>query len=89
MSDNEIADSLKKIEKNIKTIGEGEWTKENLESLLISIVDSSDKGRIMWPLRVALTGKKASASPFDVAAILGRNKTLGRIKEAMRKCGWG
>ena len=85
MPDNEIADSLKKTEKNLETVKEGEWTKENLESSLMPITDVSDKGKILWPLRVALTGKKASASPFDVAVILGKEKTIKRIKEAMKR----
>jgi len=31
---------------------------------------------------VALTGKEASASPFEVAWVLGREKTLQRIQDA-------
>ena len=53
--------------------------------LLLSKTNSADRGKLLWPLRVALTGKKASASPFEVAAILGKEKTLKRIKEAKGK----
>jgi len=38
---------------------------------------------LLWPLRVALTGKKTSAGPFEIAEILGKEKTLKRIKEAI------
>jgi hypothetical protein len=31
---------------------------------------------------VALSGKEASAGPFEIADILGKEKTLKRIKEA-------
>jgi hypothetical protein len=31
-----------------------------------------------------LTGKEASAGPFEIAEILGKEKTLKRIKEAMK-----
>jgi len=31
---------------------------------------------------VALTGKKSSAPPFDIAEILGKEKTLLRLKQA-------
>jgi glutamyl-tRNA synthetase len=44
-----------------------------------------DRGRFLWPLRVALTGKEASAGPFEIAEILGKEKTLQRIKEAKEK----
>jgi hypothetical protein len=32
-----------------------------------------------------LSGKKASPSPFEIADILGKEKTLKRIKEAVNK----
>jgi len=44
--------------------------------------EMGDRGYILWPFRVALTGKEASAGPFEIAEILGREKTIKRIKEA-------
>ena len=41
-----------------------------------------DRGKLLWPLRVALTGKEASAGPFEVASVLGKEKSLKRIKRA-------
>ena len=41
-----------------------------------------NRGVLLWPLRVVLTGKEASAGPFEIAAILGKEKTLRRLKEA-------
>jgi len=41
-----------------------------------------DRGKILWPLRVALTGEKASAGPFEVATILGKERTLERLNQA-------
>jgi len=43
-----------------------------------------DKGKLLWPLRVALAGKEASAGPFDIANILEKEKTIKRIKEAKK-----
>ncbi len=42
-----------------------------------------NRGNILWPLRVALTGKKNSAGPLDIINVLGKEKTLKRIKEAI------
>jgi hypothetical protein len=36
-------------------------------------------------LRVALSGKKFSPSPFEIADILGREETLKRIEKAKIK----
>ena len=42
-----------------------------------------NRGNILWPLRVALTGKKNSAPPLDIINVLGKERTLKRIKEAI------
>ncbi len=42
-------------------------------------------GEMLWPLRVALTGRKNSPGPFEVAGVLGREESLQRIEEAMEK----
>lgn len=44
----------------------------------------ADRGYLLWPLRVALTGKEASAGPFEIAEILGKEKTIKRIREAKK-----
>jgi len=85
MSEKEIKDSLEKSEKLLSSIREGEWTKENLEKVLMPEAQNlGDRGKLLWPLRVALTGKEASAGPFEIAEILGKEKTIKRIKEAMQ-----
>jgi glutamyl-tRNA synthetase len=74
------------------------WDKKSLEELLVKEASSfakalEDKGKIiksnngylLWPLRVALSGKEASASPFEIAEILGKEKTLQRIQDAIDK----
>ncbi|XOA43123.1 MAG: glutamate--tRNA ligase [Candidatus Nealsonbacteria bacterium] len=47
-----------------------------------ALAKAGDRGYLLWPLRVALTGKKDSAGPFEIAEILGKEKTLKRVKEA-------
>src|SRR3989344_5093397 len=84
MQDKEIKQSLEKSEKILKKMKNENWNKENLENILIKEAEKeSDRGRVLWPLRAALTGQKASAGPFDVADILGREKTLARIRQAI------
>lgn len=88
----DIKKSLENLEKIISDIKEKDFTKENLQSILLAEADRGvgpstelrvkDRGLLLWPLRVALTGKQASAGPFEVAEILGKEKTLQRIKEA-------
>lgn len=91
MTDREIKISLDKLKKILSKIKPEEWTKENLEEKLLPEAEkfsqeiakkAGDRGYLLWPARVALTGKKASATPFEIAEILGKEKTLIRIKEA-------
>ncbi len=84
MTDKEIIKSLDKSEKILSKIKTENWgTKENLESSLMPEAERmGDRGKLLWPLRVALTGKEASAGPFEIAEILGKEKTIKRIKEA-------
>lgn len=44
-----------------------------------------DRGKLLWPLRVALSGLKASASPFEIVYAIGRNESLSRINMALAK----
>jgi glutamyl-tRNA synthetase len=68
---------IKKIEKALLD-GAGEFNKQKGYF-------EQNRGFLLWPLRAALSGKKASPSPFEIADILGREKTLARIKQAMEK----
>lgn len=73
MSDEEIKISL---EKTYNTISEGGDVMELANK-------ENNRGNILWPLRVSLTGKKNSAGPLDIINVLGKEKVLKRIKEAI------
>jgi len=47
-----------------------------------ALAKAGERGYLLWPLRVALTGKEASAGPFEIAEILGKEKSIKRIKGA-------
>ena len=88
VGDNELKSILNKLEKILSDIKDKDWNRKNLEKVLISEAEQTakelnkgeDRGYLLWPLRVALTGKKSSASPFEIAEILGKDKTIKRIK---------
>jgi glutamyl-tRNA synthetase len=70
---------ITKIEENLLT-GAGEFNKQKG-------YPEKNKGFLLWPLRVALSGKQFSPSPFEIAEILGREKTLKRIENAVKILG--
>jgi glutamyl/glutaminyl-tRNA synthetase len=45
---------------------------------------SGDRGKLLWPLRVALSGRDKSPGPFEIADILGKKEVLKRIKNAQK-----
>lgn len=78
---------LKSLQKSLAVIGETreeEWTMENLKNVLMAAADPGNRGKLLWPLRVALTGKEKSASPFEVAWAVGKEKSLQRINRAIK-----
>jgi len=86
MQDKDIKKSLENLEKILSRIKPEDWSKQNLENvLLLEAKKTGDRGSILWPMRTALTGKQASAGPFDIADILGKEETIKRIKEAIKK----
>jgi len=81
--DQKMAASLDKLKKILSEISERNWIKENLEKVLMRETEKTgDRGLVLWPLRVALTGKKSSAGPIEIAEILGKEKTLTRLEAA-------
>jgi glutamyl-tRNA synthetase len=84
MSNEELSDSLKKSFDIVSIIKD--FNKENIEKGLMEEANKiANRGNLLWPLRVALTGKKNSAGPMEIASVLGKEKTLKRIEEAINK----
>lgn len=82
-------ETLKALEKSYRAlvkIKEKKWQEQEITKALMKEAEKEqDRGVLLWPLRAALSGKKASSSPFEIAALLGKERTLERIKEAESK----
>lgn len=61
------------------------WQHEDLDAFLRGFAEEREQklGKIMQPLRAALTGRSVSPSVFDVMLILGRDETLVRLEDAL------
>jgi glutamyl-tRNA synthetase len=64
--------------------GLNDWTEAALEAEVGRLAEAEGLklGKVAQPLRAALTGSNVSPGIFEVAAILGRDETLRRIREA-------
>ena len=79
--------ALNLAEKLIEEINQDEFNDKNIEKQLMKAVNSGKikAGELLWPLRVSLTGKEKSPSPFEVASALGKKETINRIKVALSR----
>lgn len=91
MGDSEVKNALKASEKVLSSAKK--FDVKSLEEILIQEAKLfnleknyplENKGYLLWPLRVALSGRQASAGPFEIAEILGKEKTLQRIEDALK-----
>jgi len=85
MTDKEVKASLAELEEILSAMNEDDFNKDRLEEEIMPIAEKEgDRGKLLWPFRVALSGKEASAGPFEIAEILGKEKTLERIESAKK-----
>ena len=87
LSNNEIKNNLELVKKLLEKIPEKNWTNDSIEDALVIYLRAKELklGDYLWPMRVALTGRKASPGPFDVAEALGKKMSLDRIDIAINK----
>ncbi len=65
-----------------------DWTKENIHDELIALVEKLElkNGRILWPVRVAVSGKAFTpGGGVELAHILGKAETIARINKGIEK----
>jgi glutamyl-tRNA synthetase len=54
-------------------------TPEQIKTVLWDYAEKEGRGNVLWPLRVALTGKEKSPDPFTMLSILGKKESLSRL----------
>lgn len=84
MKDEELKKNLEKANDILNEISEPDWKLENLEKALMEAA-GENRGNFLWPIRAALSGAQKSPSPFECAWVLGKNESLKRITEAIKK----
>ncbi len=65
-----------------------DWTLDNIHNALFALIEKLEvkNGRILWPLRVAVSGKQFTpGGGVELAEILGKDETLKRIRIGIEK----
>ncbi|NCN52496.1 glutamate--tRNA ligase [Candidatus Parcubacteria bacterium] len=72
---------LRKVAEILSTLPEdGDF--ETLKAPIFAFAEQVGKGEVLWPLRVALTGKERSPDPFTVIHIIGTAESYKRVQHA-------
>ncbi len=81
-------EALPRLEKVTQLLAKADFsTTDTIKSALWTYAEETGKGKVFWPLRVALSGKIQSPDPFTIAYIVGKEETIQRIKLACDKIG--
>jgi len=58
------------------------FTPESVKNAIFPYATEVGRASVLWPMRVALSGKEKSPDPFTLAGVLGKTVTLMRIAAA-------
>ncbi len=75
---------LKALADLFEPIPDEGFTAAQLKDIIWPYATSQGRGAVLWPLRVALSGKEKSPDPFTIASLLGKKETLSRIAQAVK-----
>ncbi len=67
------------VVERLSVLGEDTWGYGRIKESIMSYADAEGRGNVLWPMRVALSGREKSPDPFELASILGKEITIARL----------
>ena len=84
--ESEVASNhLKALAELLHPVPNEGFTAAQLKDIIWPYATSQGKGAVLWPLRVALSGKDKSPDPFTIMGLIGKECALARIASALEK----
>jgi glutamyl-tRNA synthetase len=77
--------NLAKAKDLLSEISGADFTKQVVEPKIMSLAEVLGKGDLLWPVRVAVSGKEQSPAPVDILVALGKEESLRRLEIAIKK----
>ncbi len=76
---------LQQTAEYVSRLSEDQFQVDELKERMMSFINEHNLTNrdVLWPLRIAVTGQKASPGVFEVMAVLGKEETISRIKHAV------
>lgn len=59
-----------------------QFTLDNVKDSVWDFAETEGRGKVLWPMRFALSGREKSPDPFQLAEIFGKDETLERLHRA-------
>ena len=77
--------SIDRLTRVLAALEAAEWMRDDLEVAIRALAEDMGigAGKLIHPLRVALTGNMASPGIFDVLVLLGRDRATQRVREGV------
>jgi glutamyl-tRNA synthetase len=85
MSQKKVLNNLQLIKSKLEKLTTRNFKTKKIQTILQELAQENGTGQIFWPFRVALSGKKASPPPAEIAEILGKRKTIQRLIKAIEQ----
>ena len=84
VTEKDLSRLIELLQVTLKNIPESEWNTDSLKNAIEAVVvkENLKRGQLLWPLRAALTGREYSPGAYEVAGLLGKDKTIERLKKA-------
>jgi len=79
-----VKTNLEGVSNLLHAISDEHFTEAGVKEVVFPYATAQGRAAVLWPMRVALSGKEKSPDPFTLAGILGKEKTLGRIAAAAK-----
>lgn len=81
-----LTERLTQIETLLSVINENDFTRETIKGAIWDYAEKEGRGQVLWPFRVALSGKDKSPDPLQLSEIFGKTETITRLQHAISLC---
>ncbi len=76
---------LKTVAELLQHIPDEGFIASQLKDIIWPYATAQGRGEVLWPVRVALSGKEKSPDPFTIMELIGKNEALRRIADGANK----
>lgn len=74
---------LSEVRTMLESLDREAFVKETIKSTVWDYATNVGRGNVLWPMRVALSGKEQSPDPFTITEAIGKDAALKRIDHAI------